>query len=285
MTGAGLRTFVSVLLIVAGFGLGGCRGSVNMDLTADAPADPRIAGINVDILGAEFARTDGGTEKLEFATGERTDLILLLDDGSLGLFTNEELPEGTYSGVRLLLEDNDDATVVTSDGAEYPLLLAAGVYAPVDFTVEEDQSSSHDLLLTLDLRKSLSFDDANDEYTLTPTVRAIDPDDIGQVAGNVTTTCPPGTSLQEGAVYAFEGEDIDPDDIDGADPEPYATTSVVSNFGTAFSYALRALPPGDYTLALTCNGDDDAPSGSDDVRFQRTVNVSVDRDAITHDFN
>ncbi len=273
-------------MIVAGVGLGGCRGSVSMDLAADAPADPRIAGINVDVLGVEFERTDGGTEKLEFTRSERTDLILLLEDGSLDLFTNEELPDGTYSGVRLLLEDNDDASVVTFDGREFPIILAQGSYSPVDFTIEEDESSSHRLMLTLDLRRSLSFDEANDEYTLTPALRAIDPDDAGQIAGNVTTACPPGTSLQEGgAVYLFEGEDIQPDDIDSADPEPYATTAVVSNFGTSFSYALRALPPGDYTLALTCNGNDDAPSTSDAIRFQRTANVSVDRDFVTHDFN
>lgn len=273
-------------MIIAACGLGGCRGSVSMELAADAPADPRIAGINVDVLGVEFERTDGGTAKLQFTSSERTDLILLLEDGALGLFTDEELPDGTYSGVRLLLEDNDDATIVTIDGREFPIVLAEGAYAPVDFTIEEDESSRHDLLLTLDLRKSLGFDDANDEYTLTPKLRAIDPLDAGQIAGNISTACPAGTSLQEGgAVYLFAGEDIAPDDIDSADPEPYATTAVVANFGASFSYALRALPPGDYTLALTCNGDDDAPSTSDNVRFQRTVNISVDRDSVTHDFN
>ena len=287
MTGAGLRAaLASGLLLAAGFGLGGCRGSVSMDLTADAPADPQIAGINVDVLGVEFERTDGGTQKLEFTRSERTDLILLLEEGSLSLFTNEELPAGAYSGVRLLLEDNDDASVVTFGGGEYPLVLAEGAYAAVDFTIEEDRSSGHDLLLTLDLRKSLGFDDANDEYTLTPALRAIDPADAGQIAGNITTACPAGTSLQEGgAVYLFEGEDIEPDDIDGADPEPYATTAVISNFGASFRYALRAVPPGDYTLAVTCNGNDDAPSSSDDVRFQRRANVRVGRDSIVRDFN
>lgn len=284
VTGARIRAvFASGLLAVAGFSLGGCSGSVSLDLSADAPADPQIAGINVDVLGVEFERSDGGTEKLEFTAGEPADLITLLEGGSFALFTNEELPDGTYTGVRLLLDD-DDATVVLSNGRELPAQLAAGTFAPVDFTIEEDETSSHELLLTLDLRRSLSFDDANDEYTLTPILRAVATGDAGQISGTVSTGCPAGTSLQTGgAVYLFAGEDIEPDDIDAADPEPYATTAVVSGFGT--SYALRALPPGDYTMALTCNGNDDAPSGSDDIRFQRTVNISVDGDSITHNFN
>ncbi len=287
MTGAALRAALAAgLLILAGAGLGGCNGSVSMSLSAAAPADPQIVGINVDVLGVEFQRTDGGTEKLEFTRSEPADLITLLEDNSFTLFTNERLPDGTYTGVRLLLEDNDDGTVVRINGNEFPLRLVAGIHAPVNFTVEEDESSSRSLLLTLDLRKSLSFDDANDEYTLTPTLRVADAEDAGQITGSVATACPFGTSLEEGgAVYLFEGEAIEPDDIDGVDPEPYATTAVLSNFGTSFSYALRSLPPGDYTMSLTCNGNDDTPASSENVRFQRTVNVSVDGIPVTYNFN
>jgi hypothetical protein len=286
VTGPNLRTaLASGLLVLVGLALGGCRGSVSTDLTADAPADAEIAGINVDVLGVEFQRSDQTTEKLEFTAGEPTDLITLLEDGSFRLFTDEELTEGSYTGVRLLLEESDDATVVLIDSNEFPLRLVEGTYAPVDFTVEEDQSSNRSLLLTLDLRKSLSFSEDDQEYTLTPVLRAVDPEDAGQVSGNVNVTCPAGTSLEEGgAVYAFEGEDIEPTEIDGTDPEPYATTTVVSDLGGPFTYALRALPSGDYTIALTCNGNDDTPSAGDDIRFQRTSNVSVDADTVTHNF-
>lgn len=286
MTGPKRRAaLASGMLILVGLALGGCRGSVSTDLTADAPADSQIAGINVDVLGVEFQRSDQTTEKLEFTAGEPTDLITLLEDGSFRLFTDEELTEGSYTGVRLLLEESDDATVVLIDGNDFPLRLVEGTYAPVEFTVEEDQSSNRSLLLTLDLRKSLSFSEDDQEYTLTPVLRAVDADDAGQVSGNVNITCPVGTSLDEGgAVYAFEGEDIEPTEIDGTDPEPYATTTVVSDLGGPFTYDLRALPSGDYTIALTCYGDDDTPAAGDEVRFQRTANISVDADTVTHNF-
>ncbi|HEY6640789.1 DUF4382 domain-containing protein [Povalibacter sp.] len=274
-----------VLLVLAGLGLGGCRGSVSTDLSADAPANPQIVGINVGVLGVEFQRSDATAAKIEFTTAEPADLITLLEDNSFRLFTDEELTEGSYTGVRLLLEDNDDASVVLTDGTEFPLRLTEGSYAAVDFTVDEDRSSNRSLVLTLDLRKSLSFNEDGREYALTPTLRAVDAADAGQIRGNVDITCPAGTSPQTGgAVYAFAGEDIEPVEIDGIDTEPYATTAMLSSFGGPLTYALRALPPGDYTIALTCNGNDDTPAAGDDIQFQRAVNVSVDGDAITYNF-
>jgi hypothetical protein len=39
---------------------------------------------------------------------------------------------------------------------------------------------------------------------------------------------------------------------------------------------LRFLPPGDYTIALTCNGNDDDPNVNDDLTFVLTANVTLD---------
>jgi len=275
---------IAALIAVAGLGLAGCRGSVNMDLSAESPANPQIAQINVNLAGIEFERADGGTEKLTFTASERTDLIDLLDSNPLRLFTDEELKEGSYTGVRLLLEDNDDATVVLSDGNEFPAVLGESSFAPVDITVEEDKSSSRNLVLTLALRKSLDFDDDSGEYTLTPSLRVVEAEEAGTISGSVSVTCPAGTSLQQGgAVYLFEGEDSEPDEIDGAGTEPYATTAIINDVGTGFRYALAFLPRGDYTIAATCNGNLDAPSSRDDVNFLRGANVSIDADAVTYD--
>lgn len=281
-----LRTCLSCVSVAAGLMLGGCRGSVSTDLNADAPASPQIVGINVDVLGVEFQKADGGTEKLEFTDSEPTDLIELLDNGSVRLFTNEELADGTYTGVRLLLQDDDNASVVRVDGSEFPTTLAEGAYAAVDFTVAEDESSQRELVLTIDLRKSLRFDDDNNEYTLTPTLRVVDATDAGSISGTINVTCPVGTSLQQGgAVYLFASEDVDPTDIDGTGTEPVATTSVLSGFGSGFSYALQFLPPGRYTIALTCEGHNDDPGANDDLDFVRTANVRVERDDVVHSFN
>ena len=77
-------------------------------------------------------------------------------------------------------------------------------------------------------------------------------------------------------MYLFAGADVVPDDIDGTGVEPFATTGVVDPGTGAFSYALRFLSAGDYTLALTCRGNEDVPGADDDLEFGNIQNVRID---------
>ncbi|MFL6620584.1 MAG: DUF4382 domain-containing protein [Povalibacter sp.] len=283
------RTVLLVpLLAVLGLLLAGCKGSVTADMAADAPADKQVTGVRVDIAGLEFKRSDETTEKLEFATTESADLMQLVElQDSLRLFTAETLPEGSYVGVRLLLaDDQQNASVSRLDGTQFDLNLAEGDYTAIDFTVEKDKSSSASLSLTLDLRKSLAFSADDSNYTLTPVLRSAVTDEAAQVSGLVSATCPVGTSLaQGGAVYLFKGQDVDPNDL-GSATEPFATSAVsTSSFNDQFSYGLRFLPPGDYTIALTCNGDTDELGSDDDIAFVATTNIQLSSaETATHNF-
>ena len=83
------------------------------------------------------------------------------------------------------------------------------------------------------------------------------------------------------SVYAFAGADVTADDLDGATPEPYSTTGIVLNTDSGqFSYALRFLPAGDYTLALTCRGNEDELGADDELEFGDGVNVSIQADDV-----
>ena len=259
--------------------LGGCEARFTADLGTDAPADPGIAGVQVNLLGLEFRKDDGNSTTLEFRSGELVDLLDLQDLNPLRLFTDEQLPAGQYTGVRLRFDSDEDANVVTTGTDEFPLLLVEGDFAEVDFKVEDEERSEETLTLMLDLRQSLVFDDSDDEYTLTPRLRAVDTGDAARIEGSVTTICPLGTSLLTGgAVYLFSGEDVEPDDLDRVDAEPFATTRVVNRGTGVLQYALRFLPAGTYTLALTCNGDDDALGVNDEVDFLDERNVELDAD-------
>jgi hypothetical protein len=99
----------------------------------------------------------------------------------------------------------------------------------------------------------------------------------------VSVDCGLGDSLARGAVYLFQGRDVTPDDVDGNDAEPFATAPVfTSNQVNSFFYALRYLPAGDYTLAVTCRGNDDEPTTSEDLAFRNVINVTVgDRETFT----
>lgn len=266
-------------LAVAAFGLlvAGCDARFTADLATDPPADPEIAAVQVNLLGLEFRRNDGTTPTLEFRSGELVDLLDLGSGDPLRLFTDEQLPTGQYTGVRLLFDDDEGDNAVTTADGELPLLLADGSFAAVDFSVEDGEDRRETLTLVLDLRQSLDFDEADDEYTLTPRLRAVRTDEAARVEGTVAVTCPVGTSLTAGgALYLFPGADVLPDDLDGANAEPLATTGVVSSGIAGFQYALRFLPAGDYTLALTCRGNEEALGVSDDLDFGTGEDIRVD---------
>jgi hypothetical protein len=265
----------AMALLVLGVLLAGCEARFTADLATDAPADPGITQVQVSLLGLEFRTSDGATRTLEFSSGEPVDLLDLLTGEPLRLFTNEQLPSGRYTGVRLLFDESADATVVDAEGLEFPVVLVDGAFAPVDFTVQDDEDSSESRTLTLDLRQSLEFDSVNDEYQLIPHLRAVRTGEAAQIEGGVAVTCPvDGSVTLGGAVYLFSGRDVTPDDIDGTGVEPLATTRVVSDaLGGQFSYALRFLAPGEYTLALTCFGDLEAADADDDLQFQNVTDV------------
>jgi hypothetical protein len=266
---------VAVLALLAG-----CEGDVTVDMTTEQPADPNITQVQATIRGLEFTGSSG-TETLEFTDPQPLDFMVYADaDNTFRLFSSEELPEGSYTGVRLLFEDDqdeDEAFVVVSgtDGGTFPMNLVAGESASINFEFEDNDSASEALTLMLDLRQSLSFNDDTDEFTFTPVLRAVPTEDIGTIEGNLSVTCPAGDSLVNGAVYLFQGQDVTPDDLDNAGVEPFATSPVFID-NTSFFYSLRVVPEGDYTMAVTCIGNDDDPASDEDLEFRNAVNVELD---------
>jgi hypothetical protein len=258
--------------------LSGCDAAwITVDLGTDPPADPEISAVQANLLGLEFRKGDSTTTTLEFRDGEIVDLLDLRDADPLRLFTNEELPAGTYTGVRLLFDADQGQSRVTTSAGDTRLRLAAGTFATVNFTVEDEKESREELTLVLDLRQSLSFDEANDRYTLTPALRSVRTADAARVEGSVAVVCPAGTVLQdEGAIYLYSGRNVQPDDLDGAEAEPFATTGVIDSGTAVLRYALRFLPAGNYTLAFTCQGDEDVPGSSENLDFRNAENVALE---------
>ena len=279
MSGTPRRRHAAWVVALLAVSLAGCEGTFTSDLASDPPADATIAQVNANLLGVELQKADGTTENVEFTSSEAVDLLSFVDGTPMRLFTSEPLPAGDYTGIRLLFDTSTDANVVDTVGGEKTVTLGDGPFASVDFTVTDNRRSLAEFTLSLDLRQSLELDAAGDAYTLTPVARAVVTTDAATISGAVASSaCSSSTTLAtDAAVYLFRERDVTPDDLDGADAEPYATTNVVSD-GSAdgFQYSLRFLAPGAYTLALTCQGNLDAPGTNDDITFVDTQNVSVD---------
>ncbi len=279
------RAFPARLLavIVIAAILMGCQGQVSVDLATEPSGDKSLRNVVADLLGVELAKSDGTTTTLEFRISRSIDLLELQNGNLLTLFTNENLPVGVYTGIRLLFGTNASSNFVTDNIARrFSLLLTTGDYAAMDYTVEDEKSSHESLTLTLDLRQSLSFDTTTGDYTLRPYLRSVSAADASTLAGTVDINCASGTSLlQGGAVYLFQGQDVVPDDRDGSGVEPYATASLsFSSLLGEFTYQLLDLPAGDYTLAATCNGDQEDPTVDTLLDFRGTRNVQVARDKV-----
>src|SRR5690606_13283334 len=115
---------------------------------------------------------------------ERIDLLTFVGGAPVRLLTDEELPEGTYTGVRLLFDETnaDSAYVIDALGAQRELAVTNGDYAQLSYTVEDDARTSEELTLTLDLRLSLSVNERN-EYSLRPSLRSIRTEEAGELQG------------------------------------------------------------------------------------------------------
>ena len=208
--------------VAAGVLLAGCDNfQFTADLATEAPSNPNITSVEVNLLGLDLRRDDGTDRTLEFSNPEVVNLLDLESGDPMRLFTDEELPAGHYVGVRLLFDSDEDPNQITTSTGDFPIVLADDAFASVDFTVKESSGTSSGgskaLSLMLDLRQSLSFDGVAEEYTLTTHLRAVPTNDAAEVQGNVLVDCTETGSLDTiGAVYLFAGHDVEPDDLDGS---------------------------------------------------------------------
>lgn len=264
---------VAALMVLAG-----CESSVSIDLTVEQPSDYEITETVLSVRGLEFRSSGGGTETIEFRDPESVLTFSYLDGQTLRLLTDEELSTGTYTGVRLLFDDDADESYVVRDNEELPLTIVAGdAYASINMQIEDDEDDEFSFTLVLDLRQSLR-ESADDEFTLTPVMRAVDTDEAGELAGIVEDDCSEEESFgEEAAIYLFAGNDVTPDDRDGTSPEPYATAGIF--FETAqnrYTYFVPFLEPGNYTIALACRGDLDDPAEDNDLQFTSIDNIEIE---------
>jgi hypothetical protein len=268
--------------IAASLFLASCEGTITTDLTVGAPADPDLQQVVAPFTGIEFETSSGGTETFAFDEAERIDLLTFVRGAPIRLLSDEDLPEGTYTGVRLVFDDQttDTAYVIDGLGAQRDLTIENGAFAEMDFTVEEDESSSEEITLTLDLRLSLSVDD-DTQYTLRPVLRSVRTEEAGELEGLVTAPClNDDATTNRGAMYLFQGENVTPDDFDGNGIEPYATAPIVLD-GNGFNYRIELIPEGTYTVALACEGSEENPTTDDDLDFRATATVDINEGETT----
>ncbi len=268
----------------------GTTGTVSMGLT-DAPAMD-LDSVNIAFTDIRLKPADG--EWLEFSLEETgvVDLLTLQAGTTEPLISNEEVPAGSYEEIRLIIDtDNSWVTRESEADAQYSLAVPSGEQSGLklkgEFVVAAD--SSNNFTIDFDVRKSIvnPQGQALGEYMLKPVLRLVNNLDVGQIEGEVDYTTlmqtrnenPELTACSEnyeGAVYVYQGADVDPVDLnvnrDGTNPLMVVPVSLTDE-GSLYEWTAAFLTEGSYTVSYSCQVDDN--EADNELEFDGTQTVEV----------
>ncbi len=288
--------------------LGACGGNSNNDGNAsfslnitDAPVDGATAVV-VEFSGVTLKPSGGKDMVFEFDPPKSIDLLELQGTLSQPLLESVEIPEGDYSQIRLQVnaefDSIEDSYIELSGGGREELRVPSGSQSGLKlntpFSVNADTADAV-YTIDFDLRKSVIKPNDQPGYFLKPVLRLVQNLDVRSIAGTVDTnllTTPPATDCSDGnAVYAFEGADAIVDDV-GSDNEPVASAMVELDAETGdYIYVLGFMHAGEYTLAFTCQADQDFAAddandpdmmADDAILFSDPLNVDVTLDSVSN---
>ncbi|MGH8442301.1 MAG: DUF4382 domain-containing protein [Nevskiaceae bacterium] len=273
---SGLRVAAGLVLAL----LAGCdQGTVQLDV-GDAPVDDADRVV-VQFTGVTLERTDGDDESFTFNPPRPIDLAAQVEGATVALLDGTSVQEGDFEAVRLRVSADGSGTdsFVEVGGIARPLLLAEidrpRLRVARPFTVVRQEETQ--LIVDFDLRKSVHTPDSGTSpYELRPSLRVVDPEDVGAIAGTVSAALA-GASGCRPAVYVYTGHSATANDEGSALP-PFASARV-RVAGADFFYRVPFLPAGNYTAAFTCNAAADDPQLDDTISFTGAKNVTVDEEA------
>ena len=322
---ATIATLTVSLIACGGGGSGGggvSTGTLDLSVT-DAPVD-NAKMVLVQFTGVHVKPSEGeafdialsgdsqtcqdlldGVDPSPSPDGEPTvrciELKELQGTNSEPLLEGIELSAGQYNWMRLdvdadrgtmdsiiVLKDESVESLYVSSGDQTGLKLNSG------FTILA--GGSHDFVIDFDLRKSVNDPEAFADYHLKPALRLIDMSESGNIVGTVETSllstegCNGDVNTGDGfAVYVYEGGEGTNIGEEGSEDAPLTSASISLNNDTAmWEYIVGYVPPGEYTVAFTCQAVDDSAEVPDDgIEFVESadspVMVVADQDS-TADF-
>ncbi|MCW8977841.1 MAG: DUF4382 domain-containing protein [Marinobacter sp.] len=276
----------------------GSTGTVSFDVT-DAPA-MEFSDVTVSFTGISLKPVDGEWVKFSFDEPKTWNLLELQGGISEPLITEEEVPAGDYSQLRLLVNTEELASyVVLKDQPDVKKSLAvpsgtqSGLKLNGDFVVAADTQT--DFTIDFDVRKSIVNPQGQSlaDYLLKPSLRLVNNLEVGSITGEVDYATINSTRLSNdelpncsedyaGAVYVYQGTDVTPTDlnVDSDGIQPIMAVPVNDeDLDGIYNYTAAFLVAGDYTISYSCQLDNNETD--DDLDFEGTQNVSVVADTQT----
>lgn len=271
-----MRQFALCLILPTLFA---CEGQVSIELSGTPPEQVDAAILKIDSL---TLLSDSETDTTLDVDSDVS--FLSLGRGrSISLVSSDDVPSGSYNGIRLNLsaEDAQFDSYLTRDGEDISLSIG-GNSSSVSGSFELDEDESLNLSLHFDLRSSLALEqDADSNLELRPRLRLSESGNTGSIAGDVGSSllsdegCDDDDGPEQGeVVYAFSGSNQDALELGGDGSEPVAS-ALISRDAVSSDYVIGPLAAGDYTLAITCEANLDDPDLDDGIRFIQTLSSSI----------
>lgn len=265
------------LLAAATIGVTGCGGgnagggTGQMTLSvADAPIDT-AQKVVVEFTGVELMSNGGNPVQINFATPKAIDLLNQSGTASAQLF-NQPIPTGTYQQIRLIVVADGDPShsyIILSDGTMHGLQIPSGAETGLKLVTGFNVPASGvvDYTIDFDLRKSVICPGGQaPACVLKPVERLVDNTTVGNIQGVVAMTSIPTACTP--AVYLYSGTVTMPEDYNSMASatdtnQPMASKVPSLDAAGAYYYQFTFLPPGNYTVAYTCQAALDNPDQVD----------------------
>ncbi|MGH8398686.1 MAG: DUF4382 domain-containing protein [Gammaproteobacteria bacterium] len=248
---------------------------------ADAPIDD-VNGVYIQITEIDVTG-DNGT--LYYPFNATTTINFYGLQGGLSQFLlNVGVPEGHYTSITIHFQAApgtfDSYITLIGNNNVYPLVIPTGAPSvftlPVSFVVIQNINAAY--TIDLNLRSSILPDPTNPyQYILRPVLYTINNNDQGSITGTVATTLiPSGCSP---TIYVYSGN-VTPTDVNVNAPsgtvQPISSALVGLNYTTAkYNFTVGWLPPGKYTVALTCEANLDDPTTANNLTFTPIITATV----------
>jgi hypothetical protein len=245
-------------------------GRLTLGVT-DAPVDG-VQSVVVTFTHVTVKKTDADPQTIQLNAPQQIDLMQLAGSNALILLENEPLAVGDYQWIRLTLDEDPSQTYIIDSTGQHELGIPSGENNGLKlhsaFTIEAEGTTGY--TIDFDLRKSVhKTGSPNPVYWLRPTLRIVETALAASLSGSVdpslvTAGCSPG-------VYLFSEGDV-VDDLDGTGD---AIFSVAMPEAGPYDYSAGFLPPGNYTIAYTCEADTDEIDSDDTISFSNETPLSL----------
>ncbi|MGX5915720.1 DUF4382 domain-containing protein [Aliidiomarina sp. Khilg15.8] len=212
------------------------------------------------------------------------DLLSLQGANAEALVSGAEVPAGDYGQMRLEFSEAG-SFIELDDGTTRPLGVPSGKLRLDGVTLTANQTFNY--TLEFDLRRAVIAPPGLDNYVLKPRgLRLVNNASVGHIEGEVAesllmnsecTVAPEDTSVPVAAVYMYQGHDLSLDELtdNNEDESSYASISVFFDGAAAYPFEIGYIEEGDYSIALTCDTNDD-PEAVDDLTFEYVENITIE---------